>query len=92
MSVIEMDKEKIESRKITQTGNSWSVTIPKYIIEQMDLEKGKDIEWVFNKETGEVKMRKKVNYQDLNINPKLLKSMDRTMNKYKGMFENLKDR
>ncbi|WP_017378575.1 hypothetical protein [Paenisporosarcina sp. TG-14] len=76
-------------RKVNQMGYSLSVGIPKELAVRLNLQKGDDLQLTLNEETDEIMMKKVVN---MNMNPNLLKSMDRVMNKYNTMFENLKDR
>ncbi|QBP41991.1 AbrB/MazE/SpoVT family DNA-binding domain-containing protein [Paenisporosarcina antarctica] len=76
-------------RKVNQMGYSLSVGIPKDLAVRLNLQKGDDLQLTLNKETDGIMMKKVMN---MDMNPNLLKSMDRVMNKYTTMFENLKDR
>lgn len=81
-------------RKISQQGNSLAVSLPKEIVNQLDLEKGHDMEILFNEERGEIQVKKlqSLNEGFKNINPKVLETMNRVMDEYKDMYKNLKDR
>lgn len=94
MSVNFMVKKRQVMRKVNQTGNSLTVSIPKEFAETMNLKKGDDLELLFNEDRGEIIIKKLKLVEDVfgGINPRVLKSMNRVMDEYKDMFENLKDR
>lgn len=92
MEVKNLNRKDRYVRKVNQTGNSLSVGIPKNLSEKLNLQKGDFLELDFNEETNSIVVKKMVDPSEMEINPRLLKSMDIVMDKYKGMFENLKDR
>lgn len=93
MSVLEMDQKRFV-RKVNQTGNSLSVGIPKDVAETLKLNKGDELELVYNEERGEIVIKKVEMLENVykNLNPEVLGAMDKVLGQYKNMFENLKDR
>lgn len=91
MTVTFMEKEKRYIRKINQQGNSLSVGIPKEVAELMGIDKGEDMEVIFDESTKEMKIRK-VSRLPEGVTPELLEVMEGVLRDYSEVFKNLKDR
>lgn len=93
MSVKFMEKkEKRYTRRISQVGNSLSVSIPKDLTKSMELAKGDEIEVNYDEERSEIVMKKVNNVIPNGIRPEVLGAMNRAITKYDQALRNLKDR
>ncbi|WJH35697.1 AbrB/MazE/SpoVT family DNA-binding domain-containing protein [Paenibacillus sp. CC-CFT747] len=80
------------SRKIGRMGNSLGVSLPKSLVEKLNVTQGDEIEFVEN-ERGEVVLKKarQVQLPD-NIRPEVLEAFFDVFEEDEGILEDLKDR
>lgn len=84
--------EQRYTRKVSQVGSSLSVSIPKDFTSAMEINKGDEIEVHFDKERGEIIM-KKVNRSIPNgVRPEVLSAMNRAIGKYDNALRSLRER
>ncbi|MBU8732488.1 AbrB/MazE/SpoVT family DNA-binding domain-containing protein [Cytobacillus oceanisediminis] len=93
MGVEMLDKKLNFTRKVHQQGNSLSVGIPAEIADRINLQKGEDMEVVFDEVNQEIKYRKKkkVNLPE-GIDMEFLETLGGVLGDYKEALRNLKDR
>lgn len=87
MSVDAMSNK--ETRKVSQTGNSLSVGLPKSIIDSLKIKRGDEIE--FNVKDNQIILNKKDKWED-RVDTEMLEMLAETFNEHNNVFENLKDR
>lgn len=90
VSTMESRRKKF-IRKINQQGNSLSVGIPKEVARYMELNKGEELEIVFNEETKELHVKKAPKLPE-SVRPEVLSALNDVMSKYKTALKNLQDR
>jgi antitoxin MazE len=91
VEMLEKKQEKTYTRRISQIGNSLGVNIPKDIIKALNMGRGDEIEVSFDKESGEI-MIKRANRIPEGVRPDVLKAMNRAIVKYDDALRNLKHR
>ncbi|BAD76130.1 hypothetical protein GK1845 [Geobacillus kaustophilus HTA426] len=77
--------------RISQVGNSLSVSIPKDLATMLNLNKGDEIEIYYDKERGEIVM-KRANRIPKGVRPEVVMAMNRAISKYDEALRNLKYR
>lgn len=83
--------DKTYTRRISQVGNSLSVSIPKDLATMLNLNKGDEIEIYYDKERGEIVM-KRANRIPKEVRPEVVMAMNRAISKYDEALRNLKYR
>ncbi|SFO89255.1 AbrB/MazE/SpoVT family DNA-binding domain-containing protein [Salibacterium halotolerans] len=78
-----------ESRKVTQTGNSLSVGLPKSITDSLKIKRGDDIE--FEVQDNKIVLNKKRKWEE-DVDPEMLDMLAETFEDHHDVFEKLKDR
>ncbi|GAE95471.1 prevent host death protein [Gracilibacillus boraciitolerans JCM 21714] len=86
-----MLEEKRYTRRVSQVGNSLSVNIPKDLAIKLKMNKGDEIEVIYDEEKDGLVM-KRVNRLPEGIRPEVLGAMNRAISKYDKALRNLKDR
>ena len=79
------------NRKVNQTGNSITVSIPSEIAKQMDIKKGDDVSVIFESSANEFIVRKKPTLPE-NVRPEIISALDKIINRYDETLKNLRDR
>ncbi|CCQ96638.1 Addiction module antidote [[Clostridium] ultunense Esp] len=89
--MMESKYEKAYTRRIGQVGNSLSVNIPKDLASLLNLNKGDEIEILYNEKRGEIVI-KRTNRIPKEVRPEVLMAMNRAISKYNEALQNLKER
>lgn len=80
---------KKEIRKVSQTGNSLSVGLPKSIIDTLEIKRGDEME--FDVKDGQIVLNKKSKWED-KVDTELLEMLAETFEEHNDVFENLKEK
>ncbi|WP_413375070.1 AbrB/MazE/SpoVT family DNA-binding domain-containing protein [Paenibacillus taichungensis] len=85
-------KKKILSRKIGKMGNSLGVSLPKVLIDKLDVSQGDEIEFIENSQ-GEI-ILKKVRHLKIpeNVRPEVLEAFFDVFEEDEGILQDLRDR
>ncbi|MFD2706668.1 AbrB/MazE/SpoVT family DNA-binding domain-containing protein [Salibacterium lacus] len=78
-----------ESRKVSQTGNSLSVGLPKSITDSLKIKRGDEIE--FEVHDNQLVLTKKRKWEE-EVDAEMLDMLAETFEEHHDVFENLKDR
>ncbi|SFL92795.1 AbrB/MazE/SpoVT family DNA-binding domain-containing protein [Salibacterium qingdaonense] len=78
-----------ESRKVSQTGNSLSVGLPKSITDSLNIKRGDEIE--FEVHDNQLVLTKKRKWEE-EVDAEMLDMLAETFEDHYDVFENLKDR
>lgn len=84
--------EQRYTRKVNQVGNSLQVAIPKDITLAMEINKGDEMEVLYDKERGEIVMKKVNRNLPKGVRPEVVSAMNRAISKYDNALRNLRDR
>ncbi|HUE87514.1 MAG TPA: AbrB/MazE/SpoVT family DNA-binding domain-containing protein [Vicinamibacterales bacterium] len=77
-------------RKIVQTGSSLAVTLPREIVEELELKKGDEVEVTIHPQTGAIVIRAGVKYfDDGKVTKRFKEASRRVVEKYKDAFREL---
>lgn len=79
------------SRKLNQTGNSITVSIPAEIVKTLGMQKGEEVVVVFDPPSNEFTIKKKPSLP-VNVRPEIISALDRVMTRYEKPLKNLRDR
>lgn len=79
------------NRKVNQTGNSITVSIPSEIVKQLDMKKGDEVSVIFDPPANEFTIKKKPSLPE-NVRPEIVSALDKVMNRYDKTLKNLRDR
>ncbi|WP_066190334.1 AbrB/MazE/SpoVT family DNA-binding domain-containing protein [Gracilibacillus timonensis] len=88
---VEMLGEKHYTRRVSQVGNSLSVNIPKDLAMKLKMNKGDEVEVIYDEEKDGLIIKKRNRLPD-GIRPEVLGAMNRAISKYDKALRNLKDR
>ncbi|WP_010529298.1 AbrB/MazE/SpoVT family DNA-binding domain-containing protein [Lentibacillus jeotgali] len=88
---VEMMEEKRYRRRVSQVGNSLSVNIPKDLANKLKMNKGDEIEIIYDEKKEGLTITK-ANRLPEGIRPEVLGAMNRAITKYDKALRNLKDR
>ncbi|MDR9748640.1 AbrB/MazE/SpoVT family DNA-binding domain-containing protein [Paenibacillus taichungensis] len=85
-------KKKILSRKIGKMGNSLGVSLPKVLIDKLNVSQGDEIEFIENSQ-GEI-ILKKVRQLKIpeNVRPEVLEAFFDVFEEDEGILQDLRDR
>lgn len=89
---VKVMQEKRYTRRINQVGNSLSVGIPKDVTKAMNINKGDEIEVIFDEERDEIIMKKVNRAIPAGVRPEVLQAMNRAISKYDNALRNLRNR
>lgn len=79
-----------EIRKVGQTGNSLSIGLPKKIADQLNIQRGDELE--FNVKDGKIILDKKNKLEDQLDDVEMVNMLSETFEEHANVFERLKDR
>lgn len=79
------------NRKVNQTGNSLTVSIPSEIANQLGIQKGDDVSVIFESSANEFIVKKKPALPK-NVRPEIVSALDKVINRYDKTLRNLRDR
>ncbi|WP_079524883.1 AbrB/MazE/SpoVT family DNA-binding domain-containing protein [Halobacillus hunanensis] len=91
VETLENKHEKTYTRRVSQVGNSLSVSVPKDLAELLKMNKGDEIVVSYDEEKNGLVM-KPVNHVPEGVRPEVLQAMNRAITKYDDALRNLKDR
>ena len=82
---------RTQRRKVTRMGNSWAVSLPKMVMEKLEINPDDSIDFIENKE-GDIYMKKAQVVQNSHgLDPKVVEMAQRIYHKNKSLFDKLKD-
>ena len=79
------------NRKVNQTGNSLTVSIPSEVAKQLGIQKGDAVSVIFESSANEFVVKKKTSLPK-NVRPEIVSALDKVMSKYDKTLRNLRDR
>ena len=79
------------NRKVNQTGNSLTVSIPSEVAKQLGIQKGDDVSVIFESSANEFTVKKKPSFPE-NVRPEIASALDKVMTRYDKTLRNLRDR
>lgn len=87
MGVVIMKDKEI--RKVTQTGNSLSVGLPKSIVDSLGIKRGDELE--FDVKDSQIVVNKKDKWED-RVDTEMVEMLAETFDEHNEVFKKLKDR
>ncbi len=75
-------------RKVFKNGNSLAVTVPKSYARQLSIKSGSEVEWKETEE-GLLLTTKRAGKKPTEIDPEVLKLIDKISKKYSGVWQDL---
>ncbi|MBE1553229.1 AbrB/MazE/SpoVT family DNA-binding domain-containing protein [Sporosarcina limicola] len=79
------------NRKVNQTGNSLTVSIPSEVVKQLGIQKGDDVSVIYESSANEFIVKKRPSLPE-NVRPEIVSALDKVMTRYGQTLSNLKDR
>ena len=78
-------------RKVNQTGNSLTVSIPSDVAKQLGIQKRDNVSLIYELSSNEFIVKKKTSMPK-NVRPEIVSALDKVMNRYDKTLRNLRDR
>lgn len=82
---------KKQYRKLGRIGNSFGISLPKEMLEDMKAEQGDLLELAYEDGVITIRPAKYLQMNENDLSPEMLKALDNTFKKYDNVFRKLKD-